>query len=235
MSQQSRVPRANGSRARKHCECRRCHRARWGLRLRRSLRRDRPTDGSRGRPLSPSSVAQPLVLLPLSGGYKSRRCFRRPPLSLGASWIRGRRSRGIRRASFSPTGKGESEGSEREQKFPLDGAITRSKEEGGKEGRRTRDADGPTPKRDRETEERRRRIYKFIAEGGREVHSPTHRKSRFPKLSNSSGGHRGGERGTNYSLVAHRIRLPTLGNKDNERGEKSLRNRQVGRYRPYPL
>ena len=198
MSQQSRVPRANGSRARKHCECRRCHRARWGLRLRRSLRRDRPTDGSRGRPLSPSSVAQPLVLLPLSGGYKSRRCFRRPPLSLGASWIRGRRSRGIRRASFSPTGKGESEGSERARTEIPPRRSNNSVERGRKEGRRTRDADGPTPKRDRETEERRRwrrrRIYKFIAEGGREVHSPTHRKSRFPKLSNSSGGHRGGER-----------------------------------------
>ena len=34
--------------------------------------------------------------------------------------------------------------------------------------------------------------------------------------------------GTNYSLVAHRNSLPPLGNKDNERGERSPRNRKVG-------
>ena len=97
-----------------------------------SAETDRPT-AEAARSLLPWRRRSLSSSPPLSGGNKSRRCFRRPPLSLGASWIRGRRSRGIRRASFSPTGKGESEGREREQKFPLDGAITRSKEEGRKE------------------------------------------------------------------------------------------------------
>ena len=114
---------------------------------------------------------------------------RSPSLSLGASWIRGRRRRGIRRASFSPAGKGRtSEGGRkrgREQKFPLDGAITRSKEEGRKErrGGRTRDPEeGP---RDRGGEaEAYIQVHsgRTTREGGR----CTHRKSSFPKLSNSS-------------------------------------------------
>ena len=117
---------------------------------------------------------------------------------------------------------------EREQKFPLDGAITRSKEEEKEE------EEQGTPKRDRETE-RAEYIQVHSGEGGRCTHSPTHRKSSFPKLSNSSRwalGRReegGREReGTNYSLVAHRINLPSSEaiRKDKERGERSPRNKK---------
>ena len=56
---------------------------------------------------------------------------------------------------------------ERERKFPLDGAITRSKEEEKEE------EEQGTPKRDRETE-RAEYIQVHSGEGGREVHPLTH-------------------------------------------------------------